>query len=82
VFAHAIDFVNINNVEQRLPTIAAAVLHYRLQDLGAIDLRHYLVVRATEYDGGIHKFAFKLFKYGAHVDQHYFHCRTEHELMR
>ena len=74
-------FLRINVII--LPIIIIIIIaNIALQNLLALDLRYYLVVKATEYDGGIHKFAFKLFKYGAHVDQHYFYCRTEHELMR
>ena len=49
---------------------------------GAIDLRGYVVVKALECGGATHKFAFKLVKYGANVDRHYFHCRTEDEMAR
>ena len=49
---------------------------------GAIDLRCYVVVKAIECGGGTRKFAFKLFKYGAHVDRHYFYCRTESDMIR
>ena len=49
---------------------------------GAIDLRAYVVVKTPECGRGTHKFAFKLVKYGTRVDQHYFHCQTEYELIR
>jgi len=49
---------------------------------GAIDLRGYVVVKAPECDGGTHKFAFKLVKYGTNVDRHYFHCQTDNEMIR
>ena len=50
---------------------------------GAIDLRGYVVVKALDCDGaGTHRFAFKLVKYAASVDRHYFRCRTEEEMTR
>jgi len=45
---------------------------------GAIDLRGFVVVRELECG----KFAFKLVKYGTHVDQHCFYCRTEDDMIR
>ena len=56
-----------------------------LQDMepqGAIDLRHYVVVKATECCGATLHYAFKLVKYGPHVERQYFRCGTENEMIR
>ena len=47
----------------------------------AMDLRGFVVIKEPECSGGTQKFAFKLVKYGSAVTRHYFHCRTENEMI-